>query len=165
MGWDEIKKAKERSSGGSFISLKDGDEVVGVFRGEPYAFYQIYGDKREMKSWVQGASLRFKIAFVTKENGAYVGKIFSGSKTVAEQLLDAKEEYGIDCVFKVKRKGSGKDDTRYSILFQKELNQTEIEQLNKIKLPSLTPVQSGGFDDTTPSDEPPEWATDGPEEF
>jgi len=155
MSWNAMKKAKEESGGGGglFVKLKDGDEVEGVFMGEPHTFYQVFGSKTEHDNWVDGSSFKFKIPFVVKENGVYVAKIFQGSKTTAGILLDVKDEYGTDCLYKIKRKGSTKEDTKYSILFKGNLSVAELESVKKIELPSLKPKTDGSssqYDERNP---------------
>lgn len=145
MSWDQMEKAVEESGSELFVKLKDGEEIIGVFRGEPYCFRQIFKDQTEypVDAFLKGASFKFKIAFITKDEGKYVAKIFQGSKRVSETLLDAKNEYGLDCTFKVKRTGSGKDDTRYSILFKAKLSPAELKEINSIELPSLQRPEEG----------------------
>lgn len=137
--WNDFdKKAKEASSGGSFIKLKDGDEVIGVFRGEPYTFYQAFKDKIEYPYKVAGASFKFRVNFVIKEKDGFVSKILQGGATMADQISSCREEYGLDCTYKIKRKGSGKDDTTYSVLFKANLSKEQLKEINAVELLKLT---------------------------
>lgn len=136
MSWERMKKAREES-GGLFIRLKDGDAIEGVFRGEPYCFYQKFKDPNEYTEWAEGRAFKFKINFITRENGAPVAKIFQGGARVRDILLDAIDEYGIDTVFKIKRTGSEKETTRYSILFKTALTPEQLDLINKVELHSL----------------------------
>jgi hypothetical protein len=130
-GWDKMRQSKE-NSGGSFIKLKDGDAVEGVFIGDPHCYYQIFKDKKEYASWVDGSSFRFKITFLQKVGKTWEKKIFQGGSTVRNDLVDIKEEYGLNNVFKIKRSGSGKEDTRYAILFKAKLTDAELAEIAKI---------------------------------
>lgn len=137
MSWEEMQKTREET-GSKFIKLKDGGVVEGVFRGDPHFFFKKYQDSNEYDKWADGRSFRFRINFVTKnENNEIVSKIFEQGATVRDLLLDVKEEYGLDCAFKIKRVGSGKDDTRYSILFKEKLNPQLLAVVNAVPLNPL----------------------------
>lgn len=158
MSWASMKKAKDEAKGGLFIKLKDGDFVEGIFRGQPHFYYQKFGDRTEYDTWAEGRSFKFKIPFVINENGAWVAKIYQGGAKVRDQIFDMGEEYGvkdtngdlvrIDAIFKIKRTGSGKDDTRYSILFKGFPTAEQLLQINAVKLPNLKGVQED--DDSFP---------------
>jgi hypothetical protein len=135
MSWQKMKKAKEEGgSGGLYITLKDGDSIEGVFRGEPYCFYQKFQEKTEYESWSEGRSFKFKINFIIKEGDKFIAKIYRGGATVRDALLMSKEEYGLDCIFKIKRMGSSKEDTTYSVLFKSNLTPEQKAQIDSIKL-------------------------------
>lgn len=139
MSWGELERTKVPSR---FIKLKDGDTIEGVFRGEPYIFYRIYKDKTEYRTYIPGSKFRFRVNFVTRENGNVVAKIFEGGSKIRDAILEAKEEYGLNYVFKIKRKGSGMNDTTYSIFPKEPLNESAIEAINAVKLNDLEPKQS-----------------------
>lgn len=152
MSWNDFdKRAKEANSGGSFIKLKDGDEVVGVFRGEPHTFYQEFKSKIEYPYKVAGASFKFRVNFVVKEKDGYVAKILQGGATLAEQISACREEYGLDCAYKIKRKGSGKEDTVYSVLYKSELAPQAKKEIDQVELKKLTSDKQGDLD--APRDE------------
>ena len=153
MSWDKMKQEREKGGGSLYIKLKDGGFVEGLFRGEPHFFYQVFKDKVEYENWAEGRSFKFKINFITKnEEGKLVAKVFQGGSTLRDMLLDAREEYGLDCVFKIKRTGSTKDDTRYSILFKKVLTPEEMEGIKGVKLISL---EKKDGDQNFAAEEPP----------
>ena len=137
MSWNDMKKAKEESS--MFVKLKDGQSIIGTFVGEPYCFYQIFGEKEEHEKYIEGSSFRFKIGFIVKnaETGDLHGKILQAGSLVRNAILDVKEEYGLDSWFKFKRTGSGKSDTTYSVLYQEKLTAEDKEKIKTIKIPSL----------------------------
>jgi len=155
-GWNDMEKAKKEGGGGLFIKIKDGKSVEGVFRGQPRTFYQRYGDRNEYPAWMKGLSFRFRINFITKdETGKMVAKIFQGGAPMRDMILDAKEEYGLDCVYKIKRTGSTKDDTRYAVLFKAVLTTAQLEMVNAVQLKDL---KSSNKEQLVPNDEgaPPE---------
>lgn len=149
-GWDNVDKTVKNIPSGSFIKLKSGESIKGVFRGEPRCFFSIFNDKTEYEAYVPGSSFRFKIPFVVKENGAYVAKIFSQGKRFWEMLKKCKEKYGLDKVFEISREGSTKDDTVYSLLYEGDLSKDELEQIGKVKLPALVSNNEGSDDDYVP---------------
>lgn len=150
-GWNDFKKAKEESEKSSlFIRLKDGESIEGVFRGEPYFFYQKFKDPIEYEKWAEGRSFKFKINFITRDNGTPTAKIFQGGATLRDMLIDAADEYSLDTVFKIKRTGSGKDDTRYSILFKASLTPEQIKTIGEVKLNELERGKTSGYEDEPP---------------
>lgn len=151
MSWEKAKAMSQEGGSKDYIKLKDGQFVEGVFVGEPYPFYQKYQDKLEYTEWAEGRSFRFKMNFVTKENGQYVCKIFQNNKTTFKALEEAIAEYGQDCLYKVKRTGSTKEDTTYSVLFKAKLNE---EQVAKVKAVDMHPLHGKTGNGKVPGAEP-----------
>ena len=142
MSWDKMNEGGGGGGGKDFIKLKDGESVEGVFVGEPHTFYGVFKDKTEYSSWAEGRSFKFRINFVTKDdNGQMVAKIYQGGSKVAKAIAACKEEYGLNCLYKIKRVGATKDDTTYSVLFKKELTK---EQMDTIKSVALLPLSFKG---------------------
>jgi hypothetical protein len=139
--WDTMKKAKE-SGDSMFIKLKDGDNIKGVFRGDPYVFYRVFQDKEEYTEWAEGRSFRFRINFMTEESG-WAPKILEQGAKVRDALLACKAKYGLDCVYEITRTGSGREDTVYNVLFDRNLTDSEkaviagttLKELTKKELP------------------------------
>jgi len=139
-----MRKLKEMRGGGKTLTLESGQEVLGVFRGEPVVFYSYFNE--QTKSSVaksepfvvngKAAQQRFKVNFVTKEGNDYVAKIFSGSATVGNLLADAEEEYGLDTLFKIKRDGTG-TKTKYNIMYKAKLTDDQLKQVNAVQLNDL----------------------------
>lgn len=106
------------SSGNLFLKFKDGESKTGVFRGEPYEFYQKWVSN---KSHVTSADdpegkSRFRLNFVVLEDGKFVAKIFEFGLTVYGQLADIQEEYDLETIkVKITRRGTG-TDTTYMVL-------------------------------------------------
>lgn len=160
MSWEALEKAKEENVG-VFLKIKDGEDVIGVFAGEPRTFYKDFDSKKEYPRKARGLNFRFQINFLVKEDGQYVAKILEQGSRFASSVLDVKAEYGLDCFFKIKRTGSGQDDTRYSILFKEKLSPQDLAEIKKVKLNDLgnipTVTSSEFDDDAPPPDEPPGW--------
>jgi hypothetical protein len=135
------------------LKLKDGDQVEGVFRGDPVEYRQ---------HWPQGGrpiicpddgtcpacaandkpSFRFRINFVVKDKNNWVPMVWEQGWTVYNQLKSMHEnDYPLNTtIVKIRRTGEGMNDTSYTILpspqgvVSKELN----DQLNKLQLHDLT---------------------------
>ena len=156
MSWNNMRKTKEGSS--LFIRLKDGDSIEGMFAGEPHTYYSKFKDKPEYTAWADGRSFKFRLNFITKnDDNELEAKILTGGSTISNAILDMKEEYGLDCIFKIKRTGSGKDDTRYTILFKDKLKDGELAVYKSVKLNQLTKSNIIDYDERNPppSDEEP----------
>lgn len=149
MGWNDLKGDPFSQNR---IKLSAGDSIEGVFRGEPYVYYDLFGSKTEFKSWAEGRRKRFRINFVVydPETEAYAAKILQGGSRLALQIWDQKEEQGLDAVYKVKRVGSGRDDTRYTVVFKRKLTKEEIKKIEAVKSLELG---TGRMTKESPTDE------------
>lgn len=138
-----------------FIRLKDGDSVTGVLRGDLHEFYTHWVGQGTVlcprKSRVdtscklcnegQKPAFRFRVNMITKENDQLVAKIFESGWTVYEALGMMNAEYPMEkTTIKISRKGSGKNDTVYSVLPLRggEISETADKQLDAIKLHDLS---------------------------
>jgi len=133
-------KFREDNEQGSanFLKLKSGDSVRGVFNGEPDEFKQHWKDKKSILCPGQEScsicmsatddmtdeekrkfkpSFRFRLNFITKENGTYALKTFEQGWTVYTALRElSKAGYDLENhMMKITRNGSG-TDTTYSIV-------------------------------------------------
>ncbi len=113
------KETLNSSAGDTFLKFKDGESIVGIFRGEVYEFYQLWANGKSSLAAQgdAGAKPRFRLNFVTKDaSGAMAAKIFEFGVPVYSQLADINEEYDLSqTAVKITRKGMGLD-TVYSIL-------------------------------------------------
>jgi hypothetical protein len=139
--WDRMRAEGKGQGAKNFIKLKDGESVVGVFRGEPYVFYRVFQENTEYDSWAEGRNFRFRINFVVNDGTDYSSKIFEGGSRLRDELISCSDEYGLDSVYKITRKGTGKEGTSYKILFQSKLTGKALE---KIKAVSLEVLRKGG---------------------
>lgn len=148
-----------------FLKLKDGDKVYGVFKGDIYEYHQIWAEKKVVPAGTPGAAFRFRINFIVKDGASYVAKVLEQGGTVYDFLKDLNESYPLETtVVEIKRTGSGKDDTRYSILPLPQAKQPTPQAwslINKVKLHHLqhSAVVSPEPDFDLPHD------TQGPEGF
>lgn len=142
----QFKEMKDLNSEGgsskSFLRLKDGESIVGCFRGEIHEFYAKWAGKRPTPCEVDepGASFRFRVNFIYKENGALVSKIWEQGVTVYKTLADLNNEFPLDQTWvKISRSGSSKDDTTYTVLpiKQNEITAAQERQIKEVQLLSL----------------------------
>jgi hypothetical protein len=143
MSWEQVKKARDEIKKSNFINLKDGDSVVGVFRGEPYCFYKEKypsQSKVEYDEYQPGRTFRFRINFIVNDGENYSARIFEGNKETSDALYECYEEKGLDAVYKIKRKGS-QQLTKYYITFQSALSGGPLEKIKSIQ---VAPLRFGG---------------------
>lgn len=142
-------KSADGKKGGLFIALKDGDKITGVFAGEPSIFKIHWIGQKSFKCIGRATcphcqdgdkpKFRFKINFITKDDGVLIAKIFEGSygtfldlKTMHESDHDLSETQ-----VTVSRRGL-KAETRYTIMPTKaQPMPKELENIKKIPLNSL----------------------------
>lgn len=145
-GWDKFNEAVEKDNG-VFVKIKDGEAIEGVFVGEPHVYYGKFKDQNEYSEWQQGLSFKFKMNFLSLENGSFTSKILQGSKTVGKRLKYLFENSGQDSVYRIAREGSGKDDTVYHIDFKSKLTEEQSKKIKTIELHSLkNNKESQGFE-------------------
>lgn len=154
------ERPKDATTVGNYLKLKDGESVVGIFRGETYSF---------RIKWENGKSShvldpnpanhnRWKLNFVMKEGNAFVAKLWEFGVTVYDQLAEINSEYDLDKTkVKISRRGTG-TDTQYSILpllkepippqIMKEIESTKLNPIVKDSViePRANPV----FDEMNP---------------
>jgi len=110
----------------NLLKMKSGEEVRGVFRGDPVDFRQHWIANRsylcsgnstcEYCKAGEKSSFRFRINIVINENGAHVAKVFEQGKSVYEALKSLNTDYALEKnQVKIKRMGSG-TETLYTIL-------------------------------------------------
>lgn len=131
------------NTGGTFLKLKDGESITGVFRGDIYEFFERWDGKKRtvVNPKDAGAKFRFRINFVVFENGQPVSKIFEQGKAVYFSLGDLNETCDLDKTkVRIARRGSGPMDTEYSILPDMKTPLTPM-QLNQIENTELQPLE------------------------
>lgn len=113
---------KGDGNGGVFLRFQDGESKIGVFRGEIHEFFQYWeGNKSQVVSADHPkAKSRFRLNFVTKEDGVMKAFIFDFPTTVYNSLAELAEEYDLEkTAVKITRRGIGKD-TLYMIIPAKD---------------------------------------------
>lgn len=112
------KPAGDFKGPNKFLKVDDGSSVNGVFRGEIYTFYNKWVNGKGMACGHDdpGAKPRYKLNFITMEQGKLVAKIFEFPQTVFNQLMDVNDVYPLETIkVKLSRRGTG-TDTTYTIL-------------------------------------------------
>lgn len=144
------------SGSGKYLKLKDGDEVRGVFRGDPYTYYAKWENKS--LSWSKeeqpGYRFRFRINFVQKVNGEYVPKVLEQGPMVYRQMAELAEDWELEStVVKLKRRGEGLD-TEYSLVVTND-PVTDFDALKAVELLDVEPEASKPKTEAELEDEPP----------
>jgi len=133
---DDIKEGSD----GTYIKLKDGESIKGIFRGNPNEFYTKWENRKPSlaKEGEPGAKFRFRIKFVVKTDAGFVAKVFEGPAGIYNKLKELNEEYGLEqTVIKITRNGMGLE-TEYSLLPLREAPSKEtMDAIDQIKLADL----------------------------
>ena len=118
--WDKAKELADKhvAAGGIFVRLQnDGDKIVGVFCGEPFAKEVYWDGQKYSDTPPEGVaakpSLRVSLNFYVPAEGAM--KIIEGGTAWFKDVLDVKDKYGLDkWSFEIKRRGKkGDPKTKY----------------------------------------------------
>jgi hypothetical protein len=157
------------SKSGLFVRLKDGEKAVGVFKGDPSIFRIHWKDGKSTVCTGKGSchlcaqpgdeakpKFRFRLNFITKDEGVWVAKIFEGNYGTFKDLKEMHEQsYALpETLVTISRSGE-KQNTRYLIMPVKNnggLNATEFGKLDRIPLNDLSPVLKQP-DSQVPADE------------
>jgi hypothetical protein len=115
---------RAESAAKNLVKLKAGESCTGVFRGEILTLMVHWENNRSFNCTGEGCarcankkpSFRFRINFVTKENSAWVVKVFEQGWKVFQALEELNKEFPLEKHWvKVTRTGNG-TDTTYNIL-------------------------------------------------
>lgn len=94
----KFPEIEEKGSSKTFLKIGEGNSIVGVFRGDPEIYYQIFenGKYKVVSKETPGSQFKFAINFVMKENGALVSKIFQGNWHDLKALKALHEEFNLE---------------------------------------------------------------------
>ena len=169
----KFKTGGSKSEGSKhYIRLKDGDSVSGVLRGDPVEYRTHWVGQGTVlctrKNRTDTAckycnegnkpAFRFKLNMIIKENGALTAKILESGWTVYESLDALNKEYPLDkTTIKISRKGSGKNDTTYSVIPVRggEVNADLEKMIGAVKLHDLNGKETPPTQEEPPY--PEEW--------
>jgi hypothetical protein len=151
-------KPREKSSGfKNRLSLKDGESKVGVFRGEPFQFYQHWVNGRTFPCSLKSpagcehckagnkGSWKFRINFIVLEEGQFVAKVFDGGGKLYDQIVALGKEYDLSTYkMKISRTGTTKDNTVWSAMPAKDgaIPPSELALIEKVQLTKLDDVEA-----------------------
>lgn len=125
-----------------FVSLKDGQSVVGIFAGDPIFFRQVWKqgeEKRILPMTASEGARRFRMNFLVKKNGEWSPMILENGPMLYSQIEEENSMRPLEhSVVKLSRKGSGLD-TRWDLRFVQEVPEDARGDLAKIKLLDLDP--------------------------
>ena len=128
--------------GKHILKLADGASIPGVFRGEMVRFYQHWANNQSSicpgretcalcKQGEKGTG-RFRINFLTQENGQWVAKIFEAGRKVFDQMVALNADCPLEKMkVKIIRNGTGKNATTTVAGFvgEQALVQPELEKI------------------------------------
>jgi len=161
----EFKSRPKQALGGGdkFLKLKDGESVVGVFRGEIYEFHTKWINNKSIPASPDDpeAKTRFRANIIVPVNGKPVAKIFEFSYPVFEQMAMINKIKGD--ITKVKthiaRMGEG-TSTKYMLMVADEpvnlkaIQGIELHILNKNQAPEIPSAEPPpGWSDFPPPQE------------
>lgn len=142
--WDDADDVRNETKGGQFIRLKAGDKVQVVFPVAPFAYRSVWvGDHSEIydpdKHDGKRPSGRFAFPVFEPVPGKqeYTPKIFDASGETYDAIKKCRGKYGPKHLYEIERTGSGLNDTKYTVLPERELKEEEIEYLR-----TLTPLDA-----------------------
>lgn len=131
-----------KTDGGKFIKLKDGETVMGILRGTVDDFYVLWENKvsTRVPEGTPKAKFRFRVNLVTMDaEGNLEAKILEQGPTLYKTLKELSQDYELDrTVIKIKRSGSGMNDTEYSVVpLPKPPSEKTMKALETLPLLSL----------------------------
>lgn len=153
--WGDAQKTRnETKSGGSWVRLKDGEKALLVFPKAPFDYRQVWlGDHSEIFDAEKhdGKRPQGRFAFPVFEpvpgKREYSAKIFDVSGETFDAIKTVREKYGPRTLFEVRRSGSG-TDTKYSVMFERELKDQEVEYLKGLEPLDAKALTLGGGSDS-----------------
>lgn len=148
---------KPESTGGSFLRLKNGESVRGVFQGDIKHHYVKWDGKKNVDCGEKddGAKVRFRCNFVLpKADGSGLeAKIFEFPWDVFADLKSIHSDSPLNKMkVKITRFGD-KTDTRYQImpvLGKEALSEGQLAQVENVKLLPLEKPEEQGAGDSSP---------------
>jgi hypothetical protein len=160
--WENAKALAEKhaAAGGIFVRMQnDGDKVVGVFCGEPFAKEVYWDGQKYIDTPPEGSalkpSLRVSLNFYVPADGAM--KIIEGGTAWFKDVLEVKDKYGLEkWSFEVKRRGKkGDPKTKYTILPDAPVDDALRAKIAAAGLHDLGSVGAGSEQDVDPMAETP----------
>lgn len=124
-------------SSGSFVKLKSGESIKGVFRGDPVEFHCKWIGKTTQicDKDDPDAMFRFRLNLVVKDGPEYTARIFEQGVRVYQDLRSINEEFDLEkTVVKITRTGDG-SQTRYNIMPSSD--KADLAAVKKVPLQSL----------------------------
>jgi hypothetical protein len=127
-----------RSKGGgvsdpNVISLKGGQSIVGVLKGDLHEFEKPFKPGEKPK-------FRFRVNFIMKEDGKLVARILEQGWKVYKQLEELQlAGWNLkETKIRVSRQGTTQQDTIYTVTAMPEkIPPAALEEINKVKLHPL----------------------------
>lgn len=119
----------EDKEGGVFLKLSDGESASGVVRGEV-----LFGES----DYEGQVRTRFRVNFVTEENGALVSKIWEGGSKVYKQLENIASKNKLEETKVVVQRTGEKKATQWAVVAAGSVSDAEKQMLPLVQLKDLT---------------------------
>jgi hypothetical protein len=138
---------KDFNGSKNILKIKSGESATGVFRGNPKDFRQHWKDNKstvctgrdtcDLCKAGEKSAFRFRINFVTRENGALLAKVFEQGKSLYEQLKLLNKEIDLEKTsIKITRQGTG-TQTTYMLIPGAQITEEQDKQISELKLNEL----------------------------
>ena len=146
--FDRTKEEYDRNDAesGTYFKLADGQKMLVAFLGNPHN-RSVYWDGSTYQPWTpdcgkpKSLKTSMNVAVFTAQDGQPVlqgARILEQSKTFFRDVMKLDSKYGVDNkIFEVEREGSTKDDTKYFILPEYDIDDTLRRKLAGLQLYDL----------------------------
>lgn len=156
--WEQARDMAEKHSNSVFVRLaNDGDKVVGVFCGEPYAREVVWTGEKYLdadndqaeKYLKKGRQANLRVAMNLYLPGEDKLKVYEMGVVVFKDVLKLREKYGLEeWAFEIERHGGkGDNKTHYTILPEHKLDADTQKKIAVLELYDLAKVTRRGGDD------------------
>lgn len=157
--WVEARMAALEASDTKWLKFSDGETYDVKICLPSFAFKSHWVDNKKVpcqqencphcKSGIY-APMRFALNVITDTGIGLKAYILECSKEMFLEIDEYAKEYGINCYYRIKRIGQGRD-TKYRITPQPELQKDKLDELNAIELHDLIQVYNdNGYVKYTP---------------
>lgn len=157
MGWKDPKEVGAVNN--TFVSLKDGQDIVGVIVGEPLTFKQVFvnGKSHLVEDDHPAGKFRFRCNLVTKEDDRYVAKVLEQGPALYKKIYNLGSEYELEkTAVKISREGEGYQ-TKYELMPlgpKSQPTEESLAEIARVELLNLDPKNDAKADESFDSKGP-----------
>ena len=151
--WGDADQTRKDTQGGTFLRLKEGEECELVFPKQPFGFRQVWLQSENRSEIYDPAkhdglrpSGRFAFPVFVLQGEQWAPQLFQASGEAYDEIREAIEEDGPACLYRLRRKGAGKE-TKYRVKMLRKLTDGEVETLRGKQLVDAEAIVMGREDD------------------